>query len=71
MLPQHVGLAKSIVEKGGSLQDLIAARKDAVNAVFANPGEQSTIPLPPRNVGYVNAMKRQNLSSSQIIFGSK
>jgi hypothetical protein len=68
MLPQHVGIAKSIVASRGSLQDLIGARKEACRAVLENPGQVKQIPLPPANVGYVNAMKRQNLSSGKIIF---
>ena len=68
MLNQHVGAAKQLVASGGDLTDLIGLRKDAARAVMANPGEVKQTPLPPPNVGYVNAMKRQNLSSGKIIF---
>ena len=68
MLNQHVGAAKQIVASGGDLTDLIGMRKDAARAVMENPGQVKQTPLPPPNVGYVNAMKRQNLSSGKIIF---
>jgi hypothetical protein len=68
MLNQHVGAAKQLVASGGDLTDLIGLRKDAARAVMANPGQVKQTPLPPPNVGYVNAMKRQNLSSGKIIF---
>jgi hypothetical protein len=68
MLNQHVGAAKQLVASGGDLTDLIGMRKDAARAVMENPGQVKQTPLPPPNVGYVNAMKRQNLSSGKIIF---
>jgi hypothetical protein len=68
MLNQHVGAAKQLVASGGDLTDLIGLRKDAARAVMENPGQVKQTPLPPPNVGYVNAMKRQNLSSGKIIF---
>ncbi len=68
MLNQHVGAAKQLVASGGDLTNLIGLRKDAARAVMENPGQVKQTPLPPPNVGYVNAMKRQNLSSGKIIF---
>ena len=68
MLNQHVDAAKQLVASGGDLTDLIGMRKDAARAVMENTGQVKQTPLPPPNVGYVNAMKRQNLSSGKIIF---